>query len=319
MPALLDPRRVHRRLIHLAVTIAAAGLGDPAAAGEPPVQVLVTPNKLYQAAADALVTRLRDRGIDARLTVIEQDSPDEYLDRLREQRPRVIVTAGAGLTQRVLRAVPRTPVVFLMTTNTADAEFLQAGSPHHDRVAGVPADCDPADIARLLQASCARCGRLALLMSERSRNTAAAIKRAAARHGVTIDLISADRDRFPEAIEALNKGHYDGVVMIPDACVYNAANVRRLLLWGLRRKKAVWAFSEKVIRAGAYAGTYVAPEDVGNTAAGLVEQAVAHAAFSNPGVCYVPARRAVNVRTASMIGLQREAGSLAAAVTRIQP
>jgi len=54
----------------------------------------------------------------------------------------------------------------------------------------------------------------------------------------------------------LNKADYDSVLMVPDVQVFNAASVKRLLLWGVRQKTPVWGFSENVIKAGALAGQY---------------------------------------------------------------
>ena len=139
---------------------------------------------------------------------------------------------------------------------------------------------------------------------------------------MSVTTIPAARDEFPAAIEALNNSQYNGVLMIPDAQVYNSPNVERLLLWGVRNKKAVWTFSENVVAAGALAGLYCDPAKVGVQAAELIRNIVRHDEIAASGLHYPHSlgeaiRGAVNVHTAEMIGAPLDERIVADGVTRV--
>lgn len=143
-----------------------------------------------------------------------------------------------------------------------------------------------------------------VLHSDRTRHTVDALRSAARTRGVNIVAIEADKHRFPEAIAELNDRNCDSVLMIPDAKVYNAPNVKRLLLWGIRQKKPVWAFSASVVKAGALAGQYTDGRSVGQEAASLVRRVLDGTDVATIGVHYPKqVHRAVNERTAEMIGV----------------
>lgn len=127
--------------------------------------------------------------------------------------------------------------------------------------------------------------------------------------------IVASRDRFPDAIAALNSSGCDGVLMIPDARVYDSPTVQRLLLWGARQKKAVWAFSANVVRAGALAGHFPDSEAVGRQAGELVGQIISGAEPAELGLQY-PRQlgRAVNLNTARTIGVPMDKRRIATTV-----
>ena len=121
----------------------------------------------------------------------------------------------------------------------------------------------------------------------------------------------------PKAVEELNARECNSVLMIPDAGVYNVPNVQRLLLWGIRQKKPVWAFSASIVKAGALGGQYADAETVGQQAAELVKKVRSSTNPTQIGFQY-PRRvgRAVNERTAKLIGLRLSESLLNADIVR---
>jgi len=228
----------------------------------------------------------------------------EALEQLADAKPSVIAASGATATVLALKAIPDKPVIFFMLPNALDAPFMAEGSGSRPRVAGVATDPSPKDhvdwITKLHPAS----RRIAVLHSAGSKQTVQAIKTIAHRRGVEILPIDSKKDEFPKAIEALNKKACDGVLMVPDAQVYSSPNVRRLLLWSLRHKKPVWAFSANIVKAGALAGLYAEGKVVGGQTAQLIDKVIAGADVKAIGAQY-PNRtgKAVNVRTAERIGV----------------
>jgi ABC-type uncharacterized transport system substrate-binding protein len=178
-------------------------------------------------------------------------------------------------------------------------------------VAGVTSDIDPVVQAEWVALTRPGTNRLAVLYSARTRRTAEAIRRAGSARRLEVQLISADRDAFPQAIDALNRSDCDGVLMIPDAGVYNSPNVQRLLLWGARRNTPIWAFSANVLKAGAYSGLYCDSRSVGLQAARIVRQVAQGTPPDRIGVEYPRAiERAINLHTAEMIGARPDRQTL---------
>lgn len=260
----------------------------------------------YAEAAAALAGALRDAGHSPQLNELNEQVPESVralLERLRAAPPGVIATSGPTLTAEVLDGVPGLPVVFFMVPNARGAPFLAVGSPHVGRVAGVASDVAPADQLGWLRRVTPDCRSVALLVSERSRGTAMDLVAAGRSVGIDVVLVNARQDGFAEALEELNRRRL-GVLMLPDSQVYNSANVQGLLVWGLRNKHPVHAFSDKVVRAGALSGIYSDPADVGREAADVVNQIIQGAPPAKVGLRYPRSpRRGVNLHTAELLGV----------------
>jgi ABC-type uncharacterized transport system substrate-binding protein len=297
-------RRIARcaLLFLLSLGWCAAAYGQAAAA---PVAVVFEPKGPYRPAVEAAVAALRSAGHECSL--IEVPAGDDTalqtaLKQLADSKSTVVVTAGPTATSRALETIPDRPVVFLMVPNALDAPFLASGSPGRQRVAGVTSDIDPTDQMDWIARTCPRAKKVGVLHSERTTKTAAALQEAGRKHNLDVTLILASRDEFPKAIEALDKLGCDSVLMIPDAQVFNSPNVEQLLLWGVRQKKPVWAFSENVIKAGAFSGLYCESAEVGRQAAAVVDELGRGKAPATIGLRYPQVvRRAVNAHTAEMI------------------
>lgn len=272
------------------------------------VVILQGPQASYEDAAGSLERSLASDGYTCtrlKLPPLQDTRQTEsVIKRLATSSATVIAAAGARATSLALKTVAKTPVVFFMVPNALDASFVTDES-QRSRVTGVTSDVPPGQQIDWIKRLRPTGGCIGVLYSDRTKRTADAIVQAGRRKSVTVKAILARRKAFPEAIDALNKGGCDGVLMIPDAGVYNGPNVQRLLLWGIRRKKPVWTFSPKLVKAGALAGQHSNPEAIGRQAAGLVTELASGADSAKMGLVY-PAHvsDAVNVRTASMIGIR---------------
>ncbi len=245
------------------------------------------------------------------------DPAEQALKALIEERPAAIVTCGASATTLVLDRVPKTPVVFCMIPNALDMPFLAADSPHSRRVAGVAMDVSPGEQIGWIARLCREARHVCVLHSGRSKRTAEALQAAARDKGLAFTLIDARREEFPKAVETLSAKGCDGVLMLPDATVYNSANVQRLLLWGIRQKRAVWAFSANIVKAGALAGQYPDNQAMLRQTAELVLKAIEKTPSKPIGLVYPPqVQTAINERTAEMIGVELESNLLESVTTR---
>jgi putative ABC transport system substrate-binding protein len=267
--------------------------------------VVFEPREPYRLAVDAAVTSLRAAGHECDL--IELPLGDEAalqvaLKQLADAKPTVLLAAGPTAASRALETCADVPVVFCMVPNALDAAFLASDSAARRRVAGVSSDIDPTEQVEWIIRTYPRAKKVGVLHSARTAKTAASLGEAGQKRGLDVRTIPANRDEFPQAIDALDRQGCDSVLMIPDAQVFNSANVERLLLWGLRQKKPLWTFSENVVKAGAFSGLYCDSAAVGRQAAGVVEEVVRGKAPTAIGLRYPQTvRRAVNVHTAEMI------------------
>lgn len=218
--------------------------------------------------------------------------------------PAVIVSVGLTATSATLENVPDKPVIFAMVANALDTPLLAKEHPHRSRLAGVAAHISPADQVAWIAELHPKAKKVAVFHSTRSKRTTEAIRSAADAKGITIVPIETRMDRFGKAIEELGGKGCDGVLMIPDARVYNSTNVRRLLLWGIRQRKPVWAFSGNIVKAGALAGKYSSTEEAARQTVKLVKKVVSGEQVAGLGLQYPRGvQTSFNERTAEMIGL----------------
>ncbi len=151
------------------------------------------------------------------------------------------------------------------------------------------------------------CRKVAILHSPETRQTVEAFRAAAEGRGVEIAAVDARVDHFADALDALTRSGCDAMVMVPDPQIYNTPTVKELLLWGLRYKKPVWAFSSNIVKAGAFGGQWIDPADHVHLAADLVARTIrgekssensdAHGSF---------ARKAVNENAAARLEISLE-------------
>jgi ABC-type uncharacterized transport system substrate-binding protein len=227
------------------------------------------------------------------------------LKALTEANPPVIVTCGPSATTLILENIPHAQVVFCMIPNALDMPFMALDSPYSKRVSGVAMDVLPADQVSWIARVSPNARHICVLHSERSKRTAEALQATGKDKDIRFSLIEAQKDEFPKAVEALSTQGCDGVLMLPDAAVYNSANVQRLLLWGIRQKRPVWAFSANIVKAGAFAGQYPDNPLVLRQTVEIAMKVVDKTPPKPVGLVYLREfQTAINERTAEMIGLE---------------
>lgn len=220
-------------------------------------------------------------------------------------RPSMLVTIGATATTVAAKSLPDLPIVFCMVPNGLDLlDSLRASTTAH-RLAGITTNISPEDELAWVRRVTPRVDRIGVLHTARTERTVEVLAQAGRGIGLEVVPIKACKDAFPEAIDALNRKDCDAVLMIADAYVYNVANVQRLLLWGLRNRRAVWAFSEKLVKAGALAAVYGEHGRVDDQLVKLIKRIRNGAKLQRIGIEYAAdACTAVNERTAEMIGVR---------------
>ncbi len=271
------------------------------------ITIVHGPARPHREAAQALAQALEHANLSVTNITLDTSTPKTLAatqKAIRDTQPTLIAAGGVHATLLALETVKEIPVVFFMVPNARDARFMQPDFALRHRVTGVTSDIAPNELLDWVTHTNPRLSRLALPHSPHTRHTVANLVEAGRTHGLHVKPIPADREQIPKLIAELDNTQVDGVLMIPDAGVYNSPAVQRLLLWGARQKKPVYTFSKNVIAAGAFAGIYCKSQNIGRQAANIVQQLLAGRKPSEIGLQHPHhEHKAVNVHTAELIGL----------------
>lgn len=304
----------------LAATLVVAVLAELSLAADR-IAVVFARSRVYEASAATLADRLAASGhecVSIPLPFGDDAGVKAALKRLIDLKPTVIAAGGTAATQHALEAVPDAPVVYFMVPNARDAAFVDPQHPDHNRVCGVAADVDPGAQLRWVRDSYPAARKICVLFSERTQQTAEALRTAGKLHDIDVVLTPSSSDDFVKSLDAVEKANCDGVLMIADSGVYNSASVKHLLVWGARHRKAIWTFSRNVVRAGAYGGLYCDQDVVGTQAADLVQRVTNNEAPATIGLRYPKdTSAAINPHTAEVIGAESAAKGLPRDVERV--
>ncbi len=322
-------RSRHSPFVFVVLLITLVSGSNPLRAAGPPaddsavqVAVLFRANPSHREAATALNQTLAESGYESILIELpsgkDTAAQRQALDALAAAKPDVIATGGTKATLLALQHVADVPVIFFIVPNALDASFMSVDGPHRDRVAGITTDIAPDEQIRWLTSLCPGIQNVGILSSARSLKTASRIRNAGDKVGIAVQLIDANRDEFPPAIEALKRHKCDAALMIPDAQVYNSLTVQRLLLWGISQKKPISAFSSHVVTAGALTGIYCDNHAIGQQTAELIDRVLRGENVEAIGLQY-PRRviRAVNERTAELIDITLDERTLGPDTARL--
>lgn len=281
------------------------------------VLILHQSRPIYEQAVQALCAALNAQHVAHQVAGVADDEDHARKDvqqRLADSKPAVVVVTGAPLVEAALAAKSGARIVHLMVPNAADASFAADRS---NRVCGIACDVAPQTLVDWVRRTAPQARRVAVPHGSATARTVQALVAEGRRQGLEVVPLDVDRDRFADATSKLDEARFDGALMIPDSTVYNSQNVEHLLLWGLRRKKPVWGFSGKIVRAGAFASVHVEPDEIGRETADLVRAILADANAAREALAY-PTHygRAVNTRTAELIGIPLDTTKLGDNVTR---
>ncbi len=293
-----------------------------AAGGSAQITVLCGERKMYESAAAALIESLQSRGHSCQLVkwpkASDKSARQRVLKQIAASNPSIVVASGMSATTHALKQLNGTPIVFFMVPNALDAPFMIPGAPDRNRVAGVSANVSAPDRLRWIKQLDRNAKRLGVLYSPRTKNTMQSFRDAARSHGIEIIAIESRSDHIPNAIETLTSKRVDGLLMIPDATIYNSASVQRVLLWGARQKKPVWSFSEGIVKAGAFAGQFANDQAVGRQTAELVQKLLDGTQPQQLGLKFPDhIESAVNTHTSEIIQLELDDSNLSSNVIRI--
>jgi putative tryptophan/tyrosine transport system substrate-binding protein len=288
------------------------------------VAIVLTPHDTYRNAATAIEKALSDKGYGVQVFEMPKQAPklvatrapdapasapadpeiNDVLKRVVEFKPAAIVTVGEAATLLTVEGTQKTPVVCSIVTNGFDLPMAVKGDPRAARTTGVMTDVDPKEQIAWIRRVQPQARSIGVLCSQHSKKTAEAIRRSGEAAGIKVSIVETTKEDFVKSVDAVTWQNCDGILMLADARIYDATAARHLLLWGVRNKKSVWAFSENFVKAGALGGCYADTDSMIQQAVTLVGKVIGGSNPAGIGLQYPnKVRRAVNERTAGLIGV----------------
>jgi len=265
------------------------------AADKPLIGILTGSQTGYKTTVSAIQANLTEAQVQVveLPKVLEKNDPQSQVSSL--QKAKLIITVGTQATSLARQYLKDKPLLFCMIPNVLDQACAS--------VAGLTTDISPADQIRWVQSVDPALKTLGILYSPRTAKTFASLQ-TAAKDRLTVVGVQANKEEFMSAVKDLSDQGAEGVLMLPDVSIYNAANVRGLLVWAIRQKKPVFTFSDNLVKGGALAGQYTEPEDLGLQVVEMVREFLKGQSLEKLGLTYPKQiKTAVNERTAELINL----------------
>ncbi len=300
-------------------------LATPVSLPAAEVVILTTAHPSYEKASASIEKELGRKGHTHQVITLPKSSPSgsnrdgddaaenhardpklvRALEQLRDADPAAIVALGEDATLTAHKHSTEIPIISSMVTNWLDLPSSRGGKIESQRWAGVTMDVQPEAQLAWIRMVDPGTRSLAVFSSDHSQRTAEALRSKARSHQIEVTIIKARKSDFSKALEKLKESNCDGLVMLPDAEIYDANNVKQSLLWGLRARKSVWTFSPLLVKSGALGATYAEPEEIGKQTASVTLSILKGKKPSSIGIQYPEKiEHALNERTAEMINLK---------------
>lgn len=212
----------------------------------------------------------------------------------------LIVTVGAGATQRVVSKEPSQPVIAALITDSAFSAIAQQyyGSREQALAAGLSVICLDQPVKRSIQLSkllIPSASNIGLMLGPASLPKLEEFERHVTEAGLEPILVSVNaRDNPIKALEPIIK-RSDVFIPVPDSRLINIATAKWILQLSYRYKVPVVAYSKAYLNAGALAAVFTSPENVAQQVSELIAQ---HGdETSGSGAAHMPAYFSVEFNT----------------------
>lgn len=172
------------------------------------------------------------------------------------------IAVGPAALRTLLAQEHDGTVVALFTSSQAYRAILDsAPHPHSAAVTAVYAEPAPSDQLRLISMLYKKRVRVAALLSERTAYLLPVLQQACQQWN--IDLVVEQVGTEDNLNRVLNRvANASALLAMPDNAIYNAENIRNILVTTYRHNQAVIGFSSAFVKAGALASTYSSIDDV---------------------------------------------------------
>ncbi|MGB2041537.1 MAG: ABC transporter substrate-binding protein [Porticoccaceae bacterium] len=212
----------------------------------------------------------------------------------------LIVTVGAGATQRVVSKEPSQPIIAALITDSAFSAIAQQyyGSKAQALAAGLSVICLDQPVKRSIQLSkllVPSASNIGLMLGPASLSKFEEFERHVTEAGLEPILVNVNaRDNPIKALEPIIK-RSDVFIPVPDSRLINIATAKWILQLSYRYKVPVVAYSKAYLNAGALAAVYTSPENVAQQVSELIAK---HGGETfDSGAAHMPAYFSVEFNT----------------------
>lgn len=244
-------------------------LGAARAHGDVVIHVILSEaDGAYRETADALRIALGPRAV---LNVaVLADLPPERLRELSRGAELLVPVGLQAVRSLAAQHQGRAPVLMLMVPRASAERVSWPPALARSKVAAVYIDQPPARSLALAQRLLPGARRIGVVVSTDYLDGVVALRQEAARRRLElqVETIAAAGELSRALRRVLSES--DVLVLLPDALVVNAENVRNVLLTTYRYRIPVIGFSEGLARAGAVASVYSSPTQIGRQGALLI-------------------------------------------------
>lgn len=171
------------------------------------------------------------------------------------------IAVGPEALQALVARDIEDPIFTLLVSRSAYKEILEnSGKARSSGITAIYADASLEAQMLLARKLFKRESRIAVLYSARSAYLLGLLRSAAASADLQLELIQVDEEGINRAL--IQARDAEAIMAIPDESIYNAQNIRTILLSTYQRNQPVLGFSTSLVRAGALGTTYSTVEDM---------------------------------------------------------
>lgn len=230
--------------------------------------------------------------------VISELNGEDVQSEVRRRKPDLILAIGMDALLQV-RKIKEKPIVYLMVLNPDSALHGEKN------ITGISMIIPPEKQLSSLRKVLPRLKKVGLVYNP--KNTGHLVARAyqaAARIGIELTALRANRaEDFPELLRSM-KGNVDAYWMLPDSMVITPASVEYLILFSMQNRMPILTFSEKYLKMGAFMSleinTFKLGKQAGEMAVGIL---TGIAVKELPGMDAADANLTINHKIAEKIGI----------------
>jgi len=178
-----------------------------------------------------------------------------------KRRNQVYVTVGPAALRAVLTKEIEVPILSLFTSSQAYRSILESAPKHAGGITAIFAEPSLFDQMQLIASVYKQRVSVAVLLTDKTSYLAAGLRQAASMANLDLDIeeIGAD-DNVNRALNRIRQAPV--ILAVPDTSIYNAENIRNILVTSYRHNQSVVGFSSALVKAGALASTISSIEDI---------------------------------------------------------
>lgn len=225
----------------------------------------------YNLAIKGVREVLLARGVEDNIKVFDLTGDEarwkEVLKKVKEERPRLIMTFGTFATEMARKDIKETPIVFSTVLNPEESRIVTSPAPHDGNVTGasldIPLETQFSYLLRVVPSAT----RIGVLYNPRETGGMVEKARATAgRMGLTLvtEAVKNETD-LPRAIDRLF-GRIDVLWSVADSTVFSPPAIQQIIVEAIKNKVPFMGLSPSFVKAGALFSMKWDDTDVGRQA-----------------------------------------------------